>query len=363
MSHFALFWMRTWVSPLLILWVTCYLGTSLSAQALTLKEAAPLLGYSTSRLAEHAIGHTGRRHDPPARYIKMSKVGPILRIGVVNHSSHVSPSFLKRVLKAVKKQVERDFAPYYGISVTFRLFSDSSAADWSQYVPLVIPDLLLIDQPLIAFHSYQFPLSLNGMPIEKWIAHPPSLPAGIPYILIPIGNEATSYGVRHAAHAGGSYLPSRFKQIFSWALSHEVLETLANYSISHYFLADRSSSLEFYMAEVCDAVEYTPGYQIDGIQVSDFVLPNWFIPNWSKPFNFLNTMSHALTPFRGETPLIRVDGNGEVGICYLISPPDQPEACYFTPLELLFSPSIENPSTLPIKRCRTEAMLRATYCK
>src|SRR5262249_42761341 len=59
--------------------------------------------------------------------------------------------------------------------------------------------------------------------------------------------------------------------------AHELLEMLADPNIN--LCAFDEENRRLYAYEVCDAVEADQlGYDIDGITVSDFVLPAWFEP-------------------------------------------------------------------------------------
>jgi hypothetical protein len=66
----------------------------------------------------------------------------------------------------------------------------------------------------------------------------------------------------------------------SWTstASHEILEALADPELSS---AAQDPSGTFWALEVCDAVE-NDSYLIDGVQVSNFSLPDWFEPPTSQ---------------------------------------------------------------------------------
>ena len=57
---------------------------------------------------------------PP--FISSESGKPVMKIAVVNRTHKVSRHLLKETLKAVRKQVKRDFSPYYGIGVEFRVY-------------------------------------------------------------------------------------------------------------------------------------------------------------------------------------------------------------------------------------------------
>ena len=79
---------------------------------------------------------------------------------------------------------------------------------------------------------------------------------------------------------------------FPWTvvLSHEILEMLAD---PYIVTAPRYAGST--LVEVCDPVEFVP-YTIDGVAVSDFVLPSWFQPRSQGPFD----LQHV-TRFPGDT--------------------------------------------------------------
>jgi hypothetical protein len=77
----------------------------------------------------------------------------------------------------------------------------------------------------------------------------------------------------------------------SWSsvLSHEILELIAD----PYADACRGAGPEFYSLEVCDPVEGQP-YQIGGVDVERFILPNWFTPGSKGPWDFAPPGDKAL---------------------------------------------------------------------
>lgn len=101
-------------------------------------------------------------------------------------------------------------------------------------------------------------------------------------------NQAGALGY-HDVTAAGAPLGKVFAKttiddggLWTVTTSHELLEMLADPWIQTCSLDD--SSMRLYATEVCDACEADElGYAIDGVQVSDFVLPNFFEPNASVP--------------------------------------------------------------------------------
>lgn len=66
--------------------------------------------------------------------------------------------------------------------------------------------------------------------------------------------------------------------LWTVTFSHELLEIIADPNIN--LCAFDEEARRLYAYEVCDAVEADSlGYKIDGVTVSDFVLPGWFEPS------------------------------------------------------------------------------------
>jgi len=75
----------------------------------------------------------------------------------------------------------------------------------------------------------------------------------------------------------------------SVTLSHEILEMLADPSCNGF--EHRKSDSLLYAREVCDAVESdTLGYRIQGILVSDFVLPAFFVEGAPGPYDWKRSL-------------------------------------------------------------------------
>lgn len=242
---------------------------------------------------------------PP--YITSNKGRPVMQVAVLNRTKRVSKSLLDRVLKIVTKQVKEDFSPFYGIEVAFQVFEDEEQVNWHKHAALVIPNFLLVDIPgVIALHDFQDSTGAQGDPISLLISDPPALPNGTPYALVPMGNAKTDYGVVPAHLSHDPTLPPTFAGLLCNSVSHEVLEMLYDYvtdDTKSFFniVRHKTKSVDFFSGEVCDPVEFNPGYLFCGLSVSNFVLPSYWVPGLKKgPFDFLNTVPAPLTPFTGE---------------------------------------------------------------
>src|SRR5262249_44442186 len=95
--------------------------------------------------------------------------------------------------------------------------------------------------------------------------------------------------------------------------------------------------IDYYVAEVCDPVEHSPGYLIDGFNMSNFVLPSYWVPELAEgPFDFLDTVPAPLTPYAGELMYTATNYQGSQNYV-LVSSPRQPEVLDNIPQEILFS--------------------------
>lgn len=82
--------------------------------------------------------------------------------------------------------------------------------------------------------------------------------------------------------------------------SHETLEMLADPFCTKTVMAEQNGVTWLYALEVCDAPEDDQfAYSIDGVQLSDFVLPSWFDLQGKAPFSFRNTLTAPLTLAEG----------------------------------------------------------------
>ncbi len=242
-------------------------------------------------------------------YISSTTGRPVMQVAVINRTSLVSQSLLNKVLKTISMQVCEDFAPFYGIYVKFKVFPDQTTVDWSRFVPLIIDDLLPTDCDCISFHALNTN-DLNGFPIGDAVNNPPPIPVGTPYIVIPMGDASTDYGVVPTSLAGYPYLPQSFDGLFCQTTSHEVLETLHNYSTNLYTLSYAGTTditnINAFSNEVCDPFQYSPGYRLCDLNVANFALPSFWVNDLATgPYDFLSTTSAPFTPFAGEIDSIQ----------------------------------------------------------
>lgn len=170
----------------------------------------------------------------------MTKAGA-LPIHVTNRSTRISDADAQTMTAAVAKQVKRDFAPAWAIPANAVTFL-AAAADAPAHGAL----LTIVDDPdqagVLGWHTE----GQNGV-IYGYVFCAPVLDNG--------GRVLT----------GATYTVAA-------TLSHEVLETIADPHVNLWATGPDGWVIS---QEVCDPVE-NASYQIDGVNVSDFVTPAWF---------------------------------------------------------------------------------------
>jgi hypothetical protein len=162
----------------------------------------------------------------------------IATIAVKNLSSVIKDAELTAALPAFQKQVSRDFAASgWGVDAKLEFFKDKTAVPKGAWLLGIFDDA---DQAgALGYHD----LTRHGMPLGKVFA-------------------------KTTMTFGGKWTVT---------FSHELLEMLVDPNIN--LCAFDEEAARLYAYEVCDAVEADElGYDIDGVTVSDFVLPSWFEP-------------------------------------------------------------------------------------
>lgn len=160
-----------------------------------------------------------------------------IQLAVINKSD-VPDTEVARATAAMQKQVSGDFAPLWGVDCDLTFYAGPRARPPASAWQLVIANDS-DEAGALGYHD----LTRAGQPLGKVF-------------------------VRSTLAAGG---------LWSVTFSHEVLEILIDPNIN--LCAFDESAGRLYAYEVCDAVEADGlAYKIDGVWVSDFVLPGWFEP-------------------------------------------------------------------------------------
>jgi hypothetical protein len=161
-----------------------------------------------------------------------------IKIIVINESTVLKDDQVKSTVPALQTQVQRDFAPVWGIDANITFLPSGSQPPLGSWWLGVFDDS---DQAgALGYHD----VTNEGLPLGKVFA----------------GTDM------------------KFGANWTVTLSHELLEMLADPEIN-LTVFDQSNNTTgiLYAYEVCDACEADQfGYQIDGITVSDFVYPTWF---------------------------------------------------------------------------------------
>jgi hypothetical protein len=160
----------------------------------------------------------------------------VIAVQVKNRSTVVSDADVMKAVAAANKQIARDFGPVYGIKATVRFAPKSeplSPFDWQ---------LIVVDNADQAGALGYHDTTAVGTPIGYCFA-------------------------KTTMQDGGNWQVT---------FSHELLEMLGDPEIN--LCAFDQSGSKMYALEVCDACEDDSlSYPIDGVQVSDFVLPAFWL--------------------------------------------------------------------------------------
>jgi len=168
-------------------------------------------------------------------------------ISVINHTNgKVKDEELQRVLRAINRQVREDFEPYWSLGAMVRLEgrsgtkpSKNSLSDMRGDAVLYLWDKADVDDAL-GYHDK----NNRGVPFG--------------FVFLEVSKQAGE----------------------NWTVtfSHEVLEMIADPEANLLVLGPHPKEPDrevFHWYEMCDAVQ-AETYKIDGIEVSNFVLPLYF---------------------------------------------------------------------------------------
>src|SRR5258708_26023096 len=202
-------------------------------------------------------------------------------ISVVNHTNgqkQVPDDVLQKVIRAINRQIAEDFAPAWGMSATLRL-----------------------EGPRTKRANEKSPSDLRG--------------DAILYLLTSIKDADGTLGF-HDLNAKGipfgfvyTEISEKLKEPWTRTFSHEAMELIADPEANLLVMGPhpKQRRMVFHWFEMCDAVQ-TQHYEIDGVELSNFVLPLYFtgtrkIDEKSARNNFLGTPlpSFRITP-GGYTP-------------------------------------------------------------
>jgi hypothetical protein len=183
-------------------------------------------------------------------------------IAILNASTVLTDAQVASATPALQTQISRDFAPAWGLEAKLIFVAKGQTVPAGAWVARLLDDS---DQAgALGYHD------------DAGTADAP---------------EARIF-VKDDIDAGMSW---------SVTISHELLEMLADPLCTK----TASDGAREYAFEVCDAPEDDAfGYPIDGVLVSDFVLPSWFTAGGRAPFDFRGKIT---APFQ-------VLGGGYIGV-------------------------------------------------
>lgn len=234
-----------------------------------------------------------------------------------------------KILAALEKATVRDFAPHWGVSARFHLQprGSTSAAVPHGYAAVYLFDaspsfITSLLGRFAGFHSNagagengafggngpQPGLFIEGVTV-------PNVPDQTPFAIVPYGDPDVGYGAVLNTPAYQRYGRdlANIEQAFAHVISHEVMEILGNpyatsFSTPSKYYASPPTANGYQVIwpyEVADPVEFgtTSRYFVDGIPITNFVLPTYFSwSNSSEPgvsYDFLDAGAGALTPWSG----------------------------------------------------------------
>jgi hypothetical protein len=181
---------------------------------------------------------------------------PNMRISVINHTNgNIKDNEIIKVIRAINRQIQEDFEPYWGMGATLRLEGRSEEKPNIVNLMDMRGDAIIYlwDRPKQGSKSLQ-------EEAEEAIGYHNQNFRGVPYSFVFID------------------VAERLGQDWSIALSHEALEMIADPELNLLVQGPNPKEPEksvFHYYEVCDAVS-AESYEIDGIKVSNFVLPLYF---------------------------------------------------------------------------------------
>jgi len=188
-------------------------------------------------------------------------------ITVVNMSASITDAALHPVIRAINRQIREDFEPYWSLGATLRLEGNTGKSKPNK---VDLPEMRG-DAVLYLWDKVDIPDALGYHD-----ANARGLPFGFIF----------------------TELIAKLNESWSVTLSHEALELVAD-PLANLLVAGphpQEDRTVFHWYEMSDAVQ-GEHYQIDGIDVSNFVLPLYFTPG-SEPGSrndFLGTKTNGQT--------------------------------------------------------------------
>lgn len=168
-------------------------------------------------------------------------------ISVINHTNgKISDEDVQVALRAINRQIREDYEPYWHIEGELRLEGKSGSKPSKQNLADMRGDAVL----------YLW----NTVDVDDALGYHDANHAGVPYGFV------------------FTELAKQLKEEWTVTLSHEALELVGDPEVNLLVQGPHPSDSEravFHWYEMCDAVQ-AETYDIDGVKVSNFVLPLYF---------------------------------------------------------------------------------------
>lgn len=200
------------------------------------------------------------------------------KVAVLNRAKSLSDTEGGAITKALQKQVHSDFSPAWGIDATLHYVNKNQTDSkyWSGMYNLVFLDSADVANAL-GYHD----LTPDGQPIGKVFV-----------------DTTKMYGGAVSVTA-----------------SHELLEMLLDPDIN--LVAEDTKRSYFVAYEACDAVEDDSlAYDVGGVLMSDFVLPDFFNPlapsegSFVHKYSFRNNLHRPFQLAPGGYEAVYIPGKG-----------------------------------------------------
>ena len=168
-------------------------------------------------------------------------------ISIINHThGKLADEDVQAAIRAINRQIQYDFAPYWSLGATLRLEGKTGANPNKQSLADMRGDAVL----------YLW----DGSDVDGALGYHDLNNAGVPFGFV------------------FTELSKKLKESWSVTLSHEALELLGDPEVNLLALGPHPGNPKqgvFHWYEMCDAVQ-AETYVIDGIDVANFVLPLYF---------------------------------------------------------------------------------------
>ena len=179
-----------------------------------------------------------------------------IKVSIINNSTALADAAVADVVPALQRQVHEHFFPAWGIDADLTFIRGDQQPPADSWWLVILDDS---DQAgALGYHD----LTSDGLP------------------------------------AGKIFAKTDIDNHLNWTVtaSHELLEMLCDPEVNlGVLIRDQASSAKLYSYEVCDPCEDDQfAYAIDGVKVSDFVLPAYFQPSAGKKYDYRGLLPSAV---------------------------------------------------------------------